>query len=237
MTKIQLIPVALLACLLGACGAPFTAEDLSGLGEAGEAPQGAAGTAAAGSASQAGAPSTAGAGGGVVPAAGAAGTSGGGSGGTPVLDTPPCAHAIDTVSPGSLSLGKDTCYRTKEAFDTIDCLGRGWVSRTLKINGVLAECNQTQVFAPPVNGYNYFELVGPYADSDELLWRVSANGMSCWGAIESELVRCPDFREGDFGSYGGKNYLCSSPTCNCTDPASLPGGSANAWTDLGACGE
>jgi len=166
---------------------------------------------------------------------GTAGTTVGGSGGSPVLDMPPCAHANDTVSPGYLSTGGG-CYRTKEIFDTLYCFGRSWaMGRTVKVNGQLAQCNKTQVFAPMVNGYNYFELSFS-SSGDPIRWSIAADGMSCWESLEKELDQCADFQMGDARSYAGKNYICSSATCNCTDPSYLPGGSANAWTDEGACG-
>lgn len=253
MTKLALIPVVLLACLLGACGPAFTSSELTtGLGEAGEAPQAVAGAAGAGEAAagavgQAGAPSTAGAGGGGTSGAGfggalsqtagaaGAGTSAGGSGGAPVLAPPPCAHAADTVSPGYLALGGPGCYRTKETFDTIYCLGPGWPERAIKVNGVLAECNKTQAFAPLINGYNYFELLGPGGGSDRLIWITASEGMSCWQPFHQD--QCADYQVDNDVTYNGHNYLCATQDCgkSCKDPAYLPGGSANAWSDEGAC--
>lgn len=182
MTKLALIPVVLLACLLGACGAPFTSSDLfTGTGQGGEPQAGAAGAAPAIDAGSAGLTS-AGSAGASGALAGAGGMAEGGApdlagapgaAGSSPVQKPPCEHAVDTVSPGYLALGSDTCYRTKEVFDTITCSGPGWAERTIKVNGQLAACNQTQAFPAMIEGYNYFDIEGAAPGSDTLRWSLS----------------------------------------------------------------
>lgn len=180
MTKLALIPALLLACLLGACGPAFTSSELTtGLGEAGEAPQGIAGSPpeAAGSA---GAPGTAGAGGsptsaggfggGVVQVAGDTGTSAGGFGGALSQD-PPCANAVDVSMPDYLDVPKEgvTCFRfpVAEAFDTVTCGGvliahsSSSTPVGVAVNGQPITCGQKQTYAPAVDGYNYLEIHHP----------------------------------------------------------------------------
>lgn len=186
MTKILLIPA--LALLLGACGAPFTAEqDPIGVGQAGEAPLGTAGTpsaADAGSAGlvSAGAPSAAGAAG-----AGGSETSTGGSGGAAVLAVPPCANAVDTVGPGYLAVARDTCYRIPESeiFDTITC-GGGVVSDKdrLSINGQPVVCGQKQTFASPIGGYNYLEITHPSNPTGWVRWFVLQDTVPCANPVD-----------------------------------------------------
>lgn len=173
MTKRILIWVL---AFMPACGAPFTAGLFTEGGEAGGALEaGAAGSAGSGTGAQAG---SLGAGSGGAPQGGAgapaatAGVDSGAAGAAP-LAPPPCAHAVDTVSPGYLSLGRDSCYRTKEVFDTITCIGTDWDKRTIKVNGQLAVCNETQPFPPPYEGYNYFEITGAPPDAAALRWSLS----------------------------------------------------------------
>lgn len=235
MTKLVLVLLSALS-LVG-CGDGFTAGEFSqsgvagavlsggaaGAASAGQAGTGAAGAAQAG-ASTGGAPSA---------SAGAAGMAQASGGAAPT--EPPCAHAVDTVSPGYLALQLDTCYRTKESFDTLYCGGPGWASRTLRVNGVLVECNKTQPIAPSVDGYNYFEIEGPYTPSDWLRWTTSGSGMSCWGPWQKD--QCADYQVGDAVSKNGHNYICGTAACKlCAMSADEPGGSSAAWLDEGACG-
>ncbi len=233
MTKILLIPA--LALLLGACGAPFTAEqDPIGIGQAGEAPasagagavleagsagQAAAGATSGGSASQAGAPSA-------------------GAAGAPAMAGVPCSPAVDTTSPGFLSLGGDTCYRTKETFDTITCGGSSWDKRTIKVNGAMAECNKMQVFAPAIDGYNYFDIEGAPPGTDWLRWSTAGKTSSCWPIWAHD--QCTKYQVGDVVSNNGHNWICNTPECtlcatngSCAPSGKCPDG--DVWLDEGAC--
>jgi hypothetical protein len=58
---------------------------------------------------------------------------------------------------GSLGTTGPVCLRTKETFNSITC--SNWAGRTLQVNGVLTPCTGSKTtFAPPIDGYNYFDV-------------------------------------------------------------------------------
>ena len=63
------------------------------------------------------------------------------------------------------------CLRTTETFNTIGC--SNWGGRTVKVNGVVATCNVKGAFAPPIEGYNYFEISAGDVDFAALVWYTS----------------------------------------------------------------
>lgn len=151
------------AFLLPACGPAFSAGDpqVSSGGTAGGTPIVAAGEGGAVAAAAAGAPSG---GGGAAPLAG---SDSGGAGGLPGAPVPPCADALP-VSGGYNAVSRERCLRTDEAFDTITCTN--WGSTIIKVNGAQAACNKQGTFPPPIDGYNYLELVGDGPIAGQLRW-------------------------------------------------------------------
>ena len=103
--------------------------------------------------------------GGSVAASGASGASGAGSG--------PCADPKDVSGGKTNNLGTKgaVCLRTTESFNTIGC--SNWGGRTVKVNGQLATCNLKGAFAPPIEGYNYFEISSGDVDFAALVWYTS----------------------------------------------------------------
>lgn len=241
MTKISLIPALLLLLSSVACGAPFTAGELLPTGEAGTVDTGSAGAASAPSTGGAsgGGTSAAGFGGMAVAHAGDTGTSGGGMGGA-LSQGAPCADPVDTISPGYLALGTATCYRTREAFDTITCSPtKGWAERTLRVNGQLAVCDKKQAFPPAIDGYNYFEITGAPPGADWIRWSIAGtDGAVCWPLFARD--KCTTYAVGDTVNYNGRNWVCSSPECTlCQQNASCePSGlcpDGVVWTEEGTC--
>jgi len=71
-----------------------------------------------------------------------------------------CANPIDIASNAidyMLGTTDGACVRTKATFNAVVC--GNWDGRTLKVNGVTAQCTATKsTFAPAIDGYNYFEI-------------------------------------------------------------------------------
>lgn len=164
------LALAFLCTWIFGCGDEFTAgftppgmldeAGAAGAAEAGGAgalsSAGSAGSSAGTAAAQAGAPTEVGGTAGIVTAgAGAGGAAQAGAGGAP--PGPLCEHAVD-VSGGYLAVQLDRCYRTRDHFSLLLC--GGWGKRTLKVNGVPAECNSEISLAPSTDGYNYIEMSG-----------------------------------------------------------------------------
>jgi hypothetical protein len=170
---------------LAASGGPPTVDETGGAPSAGAGAQSAGAPTAAGS-SSAGATSNAGAAGGSAGAAvggsgaasfggqsgtsssggsnaGAAGSGGSGS----------CANPKDVTGGKSDNLGTTgpVCMRTKETFNTVGCSNFG--GRTIKVNGALATCNVKSTFAPPIDGYNYFDVSAGDVDFAAFVWYTS----------------------------------------------------------------
>lgn len=102
-----------------------------------------------------------------MPQAGSDSGGGGSVAGAPDSGAPPCADAV-SVSGGYYSIGRDRCLRTTETFDTITCAN--WGSTIIRVNGAQAACNKQGAFPPPIDGYNYFELVGTGPTAGQLRW-------------------------------------------------------------------
>jgi hypothetical protein len=71
-----------------------------------------------------------------------------------------CANPVDIPSNAtdySLGTTDGACVRTKATFNSLVCTN--WGGRTLKVNGVTAQCTASKsTFAPAIDGYNYFEI-------------------------------------------------------------------------------
>jgi hypothetical protein len=63
------------------------------------------------------------------------------------------------------------CMRTKETFNSVGCSNFG--GRTIKVNGTLATCNAKSMFAPPIDGYNYFDVSAGDVDFAAFVWYTS----------------------------------------------------------------
>lgn len=110
-------------------------------------------------------------GGGAGVSGGGVGVSGGGAGAAGDVT---CANPIDVPSsPGSYSLGTTdgACVRTMASFNTFAC--SNFTGRTVKVNGVLAQCGVKLTLPPPSGGYYYLEISAGALSYAALGWYTS----------------------------------------------------------------
>lgn len=247
MKTLSLVLLAMVAIVLGACGAPFDAGSFTRTG--------AAGTQALGSgAGSGGAASAAGSGGAPDPMA-RAGASGApdvidsSSAGAPAAEPPfipPACSSEKQVTGGYYGdlTTAPACLRTKEALNTIAC--GSWDNRSITVNGVPATCGVPLSFPPSADSFIYLAFGPGTSASVTIRWFLTAPSpqacQSRWWAQgdlyspgEIMLEAC-DAPGSTSACELGKTYAFSCSGMSCSD--TQPGGSGwtATWQIVTECG-